>query len=91
MIWTVCNQFYNRCEDSIWLKHGDVVIFYCKWRDANFNGDSLQHAVDMIKDECANGNGGSYSNDEESKRSYSYGVTNWKRHGWCNLEAGSQF
>lgn len=75
--------------DSIWAKSGDVVAFFCNWRNANFNGGSLDDAIGMVAAECANGNGGSYSDSEEVDRTYSYGVTNWERYGWCNVEAGN--
>ena len=67
------------------------MVFYCKWRDAEFNPDSLDNALSMVADQCANGNGGSFSDKDEEHRNYSYGVTNWMRKGWCNLEAGSEF
>ncbi|KAI0009858.1 hypothetical protein F4779DRAFT_339455 [Xylariaceae sp. FL0662B] len=80
------------CKESIWAKVGDSVVFFCRWRDSSkFDAGSLDHAISMIEDQCGNNQSGSYSNDKESKRSYSYGWTSWERHGWCNYPTGYEF
>ncbi|KAK7749297.1 hypothetical protein SLS62_008266 [Diatrype stigma] len=84
-----CNK--DGCTVSTWAKAGFTVVYYCQWRTANWNIDSFNHALNMIDSECALNNAGQFSNNDDAKRDYTYGVTDWSRGGWCNMKKNYPF
>ncbi|KAH8199069.1 hypothetical protein TruAng_006756 [Truncatella angustata] len=88
-----CGAQDSNCNQTIWAKSGEAVVFFCRWRDAaTWNPNSLTWALGQIQSQCANNQGGNVNDmdGEESKRTWSYGLTDWTRNDWCNYQAGFQ-
>ncbi|KAI0199518.1 hypothetical protein F4808DRAFT_213588 [Astrocystis sublimbata] len=86
-----CDDHADLCHQKTALfSAGNTVAFFCYWRgDAMWDGDSFTNALGMVTDQCAQYQGGSYSDGDEPNRSYSYGYTDWNQQSYCGIAAGT--
>ncbi|EME39179.1 hypothetical protein DOTSEDRAFT_28354 [Dothistroma septosporum NZE10] len=88
------NSFYGQCEgltQSLFVYDGDTVAFYCQWKPGpQCDVSSAHNAFTMITNQCGLYGAGSYSDNTESARTYSYGYTNWRENDYCNVPAGTR-